>query len=391
MRFGLYVHFPFCIRKCSYCDFYTVLFDEESVNRYQTCLKTELDMWARVVNGTVTSVYVGGGSPSIWPVGGLFDFIEHVSRRFDLHPDEFTLECNPQELVDERLESWRALGIDRLSVGVQNTSKGILGRVGRRTPIDLHARLRKAKNFFDNLNLDFILGLPGESTETVKANLALIEAVLPEHLSYYVLDRDNESDLMRQYHNGRIGLPRMEQISHMHELILESLENMGYIRYEVSSWKMKGFECLHNLAYWRSKDYLGVGAAAGGHFRNIRYVNTSNIISYADMLGRGVFPREYYSENSPVQELIEALFMGLRMTAGIDLADHMPDDSDLVTQMASLLKSIFGDHISLRGSKVSLTSEGLDLTNQLLQRLSEHKEEISSVFSARDTGYSNKH
>lgn len=385
------MHFPFCIRKCSYCDFYTVPFDEESVSRYQTFLKTELDMWAKEVNGTVNTVYIGGGSPSIWPFRGFSDLIEHVSRSFDFLPVEFTLECNPQELVDERLESWRALGVNRLSVGVQNTSKSLLGRVGRSVPVDLYSRLRKASSLFDNLNLDFILGLPGENTETVEANLTLIEALLPEHLSYYVLDRYNESDLMRQYYNGRIGLPNTEQLYQMHDLILDRLGSMGYTRYEVSSWQMKGFECLHNLAYWRNKDYLGVGASAGGHFKNIRYVNISDIASFSEMLGRGVFPREYYSENSPIQELIEGLFMGLRMTAGIDLADLMPDDSDLVAQMASLLKSVFGDHVSLRGSKVSFTSEGLDLTNQLLQRLSEHKEEISGVFSSRDTGYSNKH
>ncbi len=385
MNNALYVHFPFCMRKCSYCDFDTVPYNEDSVDEYQEHLLKEISLWAEYDVGTVKTMYIGGGSPSLWPGRKLHRFLDRLQKQLDFSPVEFTLECNPQELIDKNLSCWETLGVDRLSVGIQSLERRILRSANREAPADLLYRLVKARERFSNVNLDFILGLPGECIKSVCGNLETIKAIGPNHVSYYMLDKDGDSDLMRLYHSGRIELLGTERVNQLHDRILEEMCAMGYVRYEVSSWQRKGSECLHNLAYWKNADYIGIGIAAGGHFGRTRYVNTSDIADYYDLLGKRNFPRDSSKCNTPCEEFLETLFMGLRLVEGVDLAEVLKDKADNVPRIKEILVKVFGPKLVFEESKVRFTSEGLDLTGRLFAGLSEYREEITSVFSSRDT------
>jgi len=378
MGMGVYVHIPFCARKCSYCDFCTVQYDSELVDEYHRSLKREIEMYS--ISDTVETLYFGGGSPSLYPVELLNDLLMHLNSSLKMEIEEATIEANPWELERERLQEWRKLGFSRVSVGVQSSEKSILDICNRPAPSDLIERLVMCREMFDNLNLDFILGLPGDTEGNVRANLELISAIGPDHVSYYVFDSDHETELMGRVHDAIIEMPDPEILEGLHDLLLESLGKMGYKRYEISSWSTDNRECLHNLKYWRNEEYLGFGLSAGGHFDEKRYVNTDDLHSYEELIGRNLKPVREFSRNTTIQELFETLFMGLRLTEGVDLSrKRYPEE--LLDLLISRIRLYLGEYISSDSKVVVLNEIGMDVSRSIFQKLLDIKEEIEIAFS----------
>jgi len=378
MGVGAYVHIPFCARKCSYCDFCTIQFDRESVEAYHDSLKKEIEMYE--VPGIVDTLYFGGGSPSLYPIDLMEEIVSHINLSLGTDVSEATIEANPWELDKEHLLAWRSIGFTRLSVGVQSSERSILERCDRPVPADLMGRLFLSRDTFDNLNLDFILGLPGENRENVIANLELIKEVSPDHISYYIFDSDHETELMRRVHDAIIELPDSEAIAELHDMVLESLASMGYKRYEISSWAKDGSECLHNLKYWRNEEYLGFGVSAGGHLDRKRYVNTEDLQLYSSLVNQKIKPIAEFAENDAVQELFETLFMGLRLAEGVDLSD-LVYSRELLSLLVSKIKTRIGDYISSDEGTIKLNDFGMDVSRRVLQQLLDIKEEIEIAFS----------
>ncbi|HNU23396.1 MAG TPA: coproporphyrinogen-III oxidase family protein, partial [Mesotoga sp.] len=365
-------------RKCSYCDFCTIQFDRKSVEAYHDSLKKEIEMYE--VPGIVDTLYFGGGSPSLYPIDLMEEIVSHINLSLGTDVSEATIEANPWELDKEHLLAWRSIGFTRLSVGVQSSERSILERCDRRVPADLMGRLFLSRDTFDNLNLDFILGLPGENRENVIANLELIKELSPDHVSYYIFDSDHETELMRRVHDAIIELPDSEAIAELHDMVLESLASMGYKRYEISSWAKDGSECLHNLKYWRNEEYLGFGVSAGGHLDRKRYINTEDLQLYSSLVNQKIKPIAEFAENDAVQELFETLFMGLRLAEGVDLSD-LVYSRELLSLLISKIKTRLGDYISSDEETLKLNDSGMDVSRRVLQQLLDIKEEIEIAFS----------
>ncbi|MBN2220151.1 MAG: radical SAM family heme chaperone HemW [Kosmotogaceae bacterium] len=378
MGLGLYVHIPFCARRCSYCDFCTVEYNGDLVGQYHDLLKMEVEMYP--FSERVETVYFGGGSPSLYPVEFLRDLLSFISYSFDTDLLEATIEANPWELNLENLKQWRDIGFNRLSIGIQSSEREILERCDRPVPRNLRDRLMASRDIFQNLNLDFILGLPGENESNVAGNLEMISEVNPDHVSYYVFDSDHETKLMRLVRNDMIDLPENEIVEGLHDIILDSLSKMGFCRYEISSWEKGNCECLHNLKYWRNEKYLGFGVSAGSHFDRKRYVNTSDLLEYRYLVNLKRRPVAEMMENSVIQEVFETLFMGLRLVEGVDLSKlKLPEE--LNNTLVSELRVHLSDYLSPDNARIRLNDNGMDLSRSVLEKLMEIKEEIEVAFS----------
>lgn len=381
MGSGVYVHIPFCARKCGYCDFCTLDLKthSEKVQPYHEALKKEIELYSSLER--VDTLYLGGGSPSLYPVELLGDLIETLGKNFKLQLVEASIEANPWELTREKLYDWKLVGFDRLSVGVQSLDENILKTSNRPVPEDLPARLELARNAFDNLNLDFILGLPGENRLNVKNNLKLIESVEPDHISYYMFDTDHEVALMTLVRNDIIKLPDRDTIEKLHDFVVVSMERMGYKRYEISSWSKGGKVCLHNLKYWKNDRYFGFGLSAGGHEGFSRYLNSEDLDRYLGALWKGEKPLSYSRENTPVQELFETLFMGLRLTQGVVLSREVFSD-ELVDEALDKIQAVLGAYLEVEGDNVAFNRRGLDMSRWVFENLMNIKGEIEDAFSA---------
>lgn len=377
---GIYFHIPFCKRKCDYCDFTTVRYDKYFVDEYLIYLLRELELYKSTlkdIDKEEITIYFGGGSPSLFPHKYIEKLINKICATTK-EPIEVTLESNPWELTDENLGYWKKIGITRLSVGVQSTDRKILNNVGRESPVDIEKRLEKARLIFDEMNVDFILGLPEESWKSVKNNIQLIEKIKPEHISYYIFDKDHDTPLMRKHNNAIIKLPDVDLCERLHDYILTELNKLNYIRYEISSWSFKGKECQHNLSYWKNSNYIGCGISAGGHLNNLRYVNHVDLNKYEAKLDSKRFPYEFSNENSFFEEFIERIFMGLRLKEGIRITDFM-HDSEIKLYIRKLLKNN-SEFLEIKGSRLKLTDKGFDVSRSVFESIISTKEEMNDVF-----------
>ncbi|MEA2065700.1 MAG: radical SAM family heme chaperone HemW [Thermotogota bacterium] len=377
---GMYFHIPFCKRKCDYCDFTTVKYDKSCLEEYKIHLLQEFELYKNILSDIVekrVTIYFGGGSPSLFPYKYIEELIENIKAK-TFEPVEVTLESNPWELTNKNLEQWRKIGITRLSIGVQSTDKNILNNVGRECPDDIEKKLEITRENFDNINMDFILGLPGESWKSVENNIQLIKRINPDHISYYLFDKDHETPLMRKYNNAIIKLPDDDLCEKWHDYILSELKRMNYRRYEISSWSLKKKGCLHNLNYWNNGNYIGCGISAGGHINNLRYVNHVELDKYKEELDNNRLPYKFSNENSFFEEFIEKIFMGLRLQRGVEIVDFTHVD-----KIKAFIKSLLEKNrglLEFRHNRLKLTNKGFDLSRSVFESIILTKEKMNDVF-----------
>lgn len=349
---GLYIHVPFCRSRCLYCDFVSYT-DFSKVTEYFETLWKEIELWSEVLTPlSVETIYVGGGSPSDVP----FDLIERtfacIQDRFELRDDlEFTVEINPS---CDSVEKLKLLNVNRVSIGLQAADDTVLRRVGRRHSLNDFFRTFELAKDFAKLNVDFIVGLPGESEKTIDNDIKVVERLKPDHVSIYLLEM----------HEKKLETPPHDVVMERYERFVEAVESMGYLRYEISNFALNGNFCKHNLKYWRNEDYLGIGVAAGGHLGRVRYVNTSDLQDYTLKITNGELPFEYFSKNDDVQELKETLFMGLRLSEGVSLERLKRICAWFDPQ--ALFSDLLGELLELREGRLKLTREGFDRSGQVL-------------------------
>lgn len=262
---ALYVHLPWCVHKCPYCDFNSHRApDALPEDAYVDALIRDLDRDLPLAHGRpLESIFFGGGTPSLFSAGAIERILKAVQQRLTLAPDcEITLEANPGTVEQARFSGFRAAGINRLSIGVQSLDDGMLQRLGRiHDSDDARTAVAAARAAgFDDLNLDMMFGLPEQSVAAAAADLAALTALAPEHISYYQLTLEPGTP----FHNRPPPLPGDETSWHMHEQARDQLQRAGFEQYEVSAWSQPGRACRHNRIYWRFGDYLGIGAGAHG-------------------------------------------------------------------------------------------------------------------------------
>lgn len=325
-QWGLYIHIPFCRQKCFYCDFPSFAGRERYEADYTDALCRELAVQGVLYRekwGSPRTIYMGGGTPSLLPIGLLAKILQAIADVFgDAADREFTVECNPGTVDAAKLRALRAGGVNRLSFGVQTFDDTLLKKIGR---IHTGAQAREAMALartagFQNVSMDLIYGLPGESLSELERDLEAMVALEPEHISIYGLQLEEGTAFAKMQEMGRLMLPDDDTVERMYDTMTAFLPAHGYARYEISNFAKPGFESRHNLSYWQDVPYLGVGAAAHSYLEGQRYENVREIPAYIEGIrtGKGVRRQEETMTREIAME--EFAFLALRTARGIDRA-----------------------------------------------------------------------
>lgn len=325
---GLYVHIPFCPYKCDYCDFVAVGTGPR-VERwhapYLDALTAEGRYWShRLQPGPPVSAFYGGGTPTMLPAEALAGLHRALSTQFAMpEAAEVTMECNPGTVDNSGLAMLRASGVGRLSIGLQAAQDRLLGLLGRRHSfVDfLEAFAAARASGFDNLSVDLMYGLPGQSVADFEESLERVLELRPEHLSAYSLQVEAGTPFFARAAAGALALPDDDLVAEQFDSARRSCAAAGLEHYEVSNFAAPGRRCRHNLLYWENADYIGLGVGAHSHWQMRRWANTSRLAVYRDETGAGGGGWVTDQESAdPARERSESAFLGLRLLEGIDLA-----------------------------------------------------------------------
>ncbi len=316
---SIYIHIPFCLRKCNYCDFVSYPQAEYTALRadYSQLLISELGLYADIDLSAVQTIYFGGGTPSLLEPAEIADILRHLPQA-----EEITLEANPETLNREKLAGFLAAGINRLSIGVQSLQPHLLTAMGRghSAAQAVQAVETAAEIGFKNISIDLIYGLPRQTLAEWQDDLQQALALPLQHISLYCLSLEEDTPWTRMAGRGELPMVDDDLAADMFELAVEKLAANGFAHYEISNFARSGFESRHNLSYWQRKNYLGLGVGAAGCLLNHRIYNEKDPQAYAQKIAKGELP-VIDQENLTIEQVIaEAVFLGLRMMAGIDFA-----------------------------------------------------------------------
>jgi oxygen-independent coproporphyrinogen-3 oxidase len=329
---SLYIHIPFCTSRCDYCDFtsFTVAQSLDFMESYFKTLDLELEHWLLSYDSTIKfkTVYIGGGTPSTVAPERYAPLFRKITPRL-MKDCEFTCEVNPGSIDEHFLKYFRDAGCNRISMGLQSPSNLTLCEINRNQTIEgFLKKYSLIRRFYDNVNVDFICGLPEGLEDWLTASQQIVSSLQTEHISVYILEAEKETPLSIKYENNEIILPSMQYATEVFEKFAWSLKNMGYNRYEISNFAKHGKASKHNKVYWDYGQYIGIGVSAGGHVGNMRYVNTSSLEAYLDFPNSGSC-YESVEERALLSDLREMVFMGMRYREGFSkssLFERLMDD-----------------------------------------------------------------
>ena len=396
---SIYIHIPFCVRKCLYCDFLSGPSTDEEMESYVNLLLREIkEQSVFYGDHRVVSIFFGGGTPSLLPAKETGRILERIRDGFSLAEDvEITIECNPGTVTSQKLENYITCGINRLSIGLQSAEDGELARIGRihsyRDFQQTYAMAREAG--FCNINIDLMAGLPGQSQASYRKTLERVAALSPEHISAYSLILEEGTQL---YVNQKeYTFPDEEEDREMYELTGWFLGEAGFHRYEISNYARDGWECRHNKVYWRRGDYVGFGLGASSMVQNVRWKNPDEHMSYADCVGKmgdgGCDGRAFESGSAPYiitrpqeksfvemlrrtgrcevqaltteEQMEEFMFLGLRLTEGVDLEEFRRNFGKTAADIYGKQIRSFEEQglLEQEGQRLKLTPRGIDVSN----------------------------
>ncbi len=352
---GLYLHIPFCKRKCAYCDFYSGVFTEEIAQKYIIALKREIKQWGGKINRPIDTIYFGGGTPSLLSEY-LPNILETVRANFDVCKSaEITLEVNPTGDIETVLKDAEKAGINRLSIGAQSGDDCELSLLGRtHTAADTENSVKTARRLgFSNLSLDLIIGLPHSNLDSLKKNLDFLLSLKPEHISAYILKIEENTAFYKR--ETTLGLPNDDQVSDQYLFMCEYLEKEGFSHYEISNFAKKGMPSRHNLKYWQCQEYLGLGPSAHSFIDGKRFYYPRDIKAFIE----GTSPISDGNGGSDD----ERLMLALRLKEGVSL-EKLPHK-----KVELFIKN--GLAIAENGN-FKLTNEGMLVSNQIITELLEN-------------------
>ena len=399
-RTGLYIHIPFCVKKCSYCAFLSFPADESLRSEYTDALISEIIMRSKEHKGTIIdTVYIGGGTPSVLDVSQLSRIIKAAAENFEIAPDaEITLEVNPgtlgskERVTRAKLNAYRAMGINRLSMGVQSMDNDRLHFMGRiHTPGDVVRDFRIAREIgFDNINLDLIFSVPGETPGDAINDAQRIIELRPEHISCYSLQMEEGTPFFEMAERGEITEVADEEDRETYHRICRILGSAGYEHYEISNFARETYRSKHNSLYWNMDDYIGCGLGASGFAGGVRYRNTADPEKYLKFFGSeksievkcADAPYDEVHVNTPFDNISEAVFTGLRRMEGITYTEaaraYRRGTEDAGIDDKSLFWEVFADarqeaeqyceqgFLVIDDRGLRLTETGIDISNSIM-------------------------
>ena len=371
---GIYAHFPFCSVRCTYCDFPTVAGRDDRIETYLDALIAEIGRFPPAARYEADTVFFGGGTPSRMRPDQAARVLDAIRLRFDVAEDaEITLEGNPESLTTEALAGFRNAGITRISVGVQSLDDAVLARAGRAHDArDAKRAVEGAREAgFQEVSLDLIAGLPGEALARWPETLRRAVAFGPDHVSVYLLESDKDTPLGRAVRCGRTRLAGDDAMAELYESTAATLDRAGLPLYEISNFAAPAHRSRHNLKYWSDAPYAGFGLGAHGYVGGERRSNRRDLDGYLADVARGVDPLDWREPYDRDRRLDEALFLGLRVVDGVDLAAlGARYGADLETRHeAAWERGAAAGLIAWEGTRVRLTPAGRVRSNELLAEL----------------------
>lgn len=360
---GLYIHIPFCEKKCKYCDFVSFSDRNEYKKRYISALSEELKEYSGIKADTV---FIGGGTPSCLDEEELESVLRTALLYSDRNIREFTVEANPHTLNRTKLKIMKECGVSRISIGVQSFDDSELKKIGRiHTAVQAIETVELVRSEgFSNFSLDLMSALPGQSFESFKSTLETAVLQEPAHISCYSLILEEGTPLYRECERGGLSLPDEDTEREMYEYACSYLEKNGYKRYEISNFSKPGKESLHNMKYWRCEDYIGAGLAAHSCFRGERFYNTSDLAAYLSGHFRCAKPKKL----TLADKVEEFFIMGLRMSEGVSRTEFFRRFGFWPEKVygAELAKFIGHGLLKEKGDRICLSERGISVSNSIL-------------------------
>ena len=377
VRVELYVHIPFCVRKCRYCSFVSFTQNESGISEYIDLVLREAEDYKVLISEPFDTVYIGGGTPSLLTSVQIQRLIRGLRRILDLSGiREFTVEANPGTVSAEWLDTCLDNGINRISFGVQACQDELLGMLGR-----IHRFPDAVRSFetaricgFRNISADIMFGLPGQNMDQWEETLDAVISLRPDHISAYGLIPEDGTLLFEELNAGKLVLPDPEEERNMYDVAIRMLRDAGFLQYEISNFARPGYECVHNIGYWNQVPYLGLGISAASMLRktegcfSIRLKNPDSLIEYRRLVTKQQLPLRTAEMISEKEARFETVMLALRMNRGIsgkrfmELHGVLPEDC-YGAVMTRLEKENLLEH---NGDCWKLTRRGMDIQNSIL-------------------------
>lgn len=360
---GLYVHVPFCIKKCKYCDFNSFSACEKDKAIYLDALFLEMEKYRGEM---IDTVFIGGGTPTSLSKDLLENLLKNIQEKFVFSENcEFTVEANPKTLDKEKLETLKKYGVNRISIGVQSFIDDELEKLGRvHTGVEALETIGLAQKYFKNVSIDLMCAIPDQTRESFMKNLEKAFSLKPNHISCYSLILEEGTPLFEEYEKGLLNLPDEDAEREIYDIACREMKKRGFEQYEISNFAQKGYESRHNLKYWMCDEYIGVGLSAHSYLGGVRFSNTDDFSSYIS----GNFSSGEKESLSKEDKMSEFMFLGLRMTAGVskgEFKQKFGEDVEKVFQKP-LSKFIKMGMIEEKGDKIRLSKEAISVSNQIM-------------------------
>jgi oxygen-independent coproporphyrinogen-3 oxidase len=371
-KIGIYVHIPFCARKCNYCDFYSVGWKEDIENKYIDSVINEIKGYDDLNYGADT-IYFGGGTPTIIQTRNLERIMDQLKETFSVCEDsEISMEANPNTLTVEKLKKYRDMGINRLSIGVQSLNDGILKEIGRihNSSEAIQAIDNAMVAGFTNINADVMFNIPGQSVEDIEDTLNRIISKKVTHISFYSLKLEKGTKMYAYEKNGTVVMPDEDLEREMYYAGRRVMKESALMQYEISNFSLKGLECKHNLKYWNQNEYIGFGPSAHSFLGRKRFSNPPDLKNYCSSLKNGTIDRCVQEVLNDDSFIFEYIMLKLRLTEGLNFKEFyekfLVDFRVRYKSQIDFLKK--NSLVEIGDECVFLTERGMDISNFVFQQ-----------------------
>ena len=369
-RFGIYIHIPFCVKKCSYCDFVSFCSDEKTWEQYTNAVVCEIENKKIENPKKVTTIYIGGGTPSLIPENYIVKIINTVKSRFKIEESaEITIEVNPGTVTEKKLVAYKNVGINRISIGLQSAEDRILKLIGRihnyQTFLSTYNLTRNIG--FENINVDLMLAIPTQTKEELLNTLNKVIELKPNHISLYSLIVEENTEIKKALEVGKLEYVDEKVEREMYWKTKRILEKNGYFHYEISNFAKRGFESKHNMDCWNQEEYIGFGIAAHSYINNKRFSNISNLEEYIKNINEENFEKniELHENQTKQDKMKEYMMIGLRKIDGISISEFERRFriSPLFYFRFEIDKLVKENLLEVDLDYIKLTKKGLDFAN----------------------------
>lgn len=377
-KLGIYVHVPFCRRKCNYCDFYSIKWKEETENKYIESIINEIKSYGDFLQSKyiVDTIYFGGGTPSILDPNNISKIIDTINDEFEVDKDsEISMEANPKTLTSHNLLLYKKIGINRLSIGIQSLNDEILKDIGRlHNSNEAIEAIKLAFNHgFHNINADVMFNIPKQTVEDIEDTLIKIIREGVKHISYYSLKLEKGTPMYLLEKNNKLIMPDEDDERNMYYAGRIVMEKNNLMQYEISNFAYSGYECKHNLKYWEQDEYLGFGPSAHSFLNNKRYSNPSDIFNFCKDANNNCFNRNIHEVLSFDDLVFEYIMLNLRLTKGMNINKFNEKFSlDFKIKYKKQIEYLNKNKlVELDDKSIKLTNKGMDLSNYVFQQFME--------------------